>query len=66
MHITTQKQLRHRLQEYIQTVANSFRVDEFKTFFRVSRGSVEQLLVHIRQVCDEKHVVGITERFFHK
>ena len=58
----SQKQPRHRQQQYIQKVADSFRLDEFKTFFRVSRQSVEHLLLHIRQVCVEKNIVGITER----
>ncbi|XP_055999976.1 putative nuclease HARBI1 [Ostrea edulis] len=50
---------RHRQKNYTGNVALHFRVDEFKTFFRVSRISVECLRGKISEICVEQNVSGI-------
>ena len=51
---------RHRQANYIGSVVSSFRLDEFKCFFRVSRTSVEYLIEMISRICVEEGIVGIT------
>ena len=53
---------RHRQARYIFDVASRFRLDEFKTFFRVSRASVQSLHNWIVQVCVQENIAGIIDR----
>ena len=53
---------RHRQRTYFADVIASFRLDEFKTIFRIGRTSVEYILEHIGVVCAEINIQGITER----
>ncbi|XP_053407684.1 LOW QUALITY PROTEIN: uncharacterized protein LOC123548132 [Mercenaria mercenaria] len=53
---------RHRQQGYLGDVVSLFRLDEFKTFFCVSRVSVESLIGYIADVCNEKDITGILVR----
>ena len=46
----------------MSVIATNFRMDEFKTFFRVSRTSVEHLERWIVSVCMEEGITGITDR----
>lgn len=52
---------RHPQQCYIETIVQNFRLDEFKTFFRVGRVTVESLIDCIQTACREG-ITGITER----
>ena len=40
----------------------AFTPDEFKTFFRVSKASVESVLSYVSEVCNEKNITGILDR----
>ena len=53
---------RHRQIGYFDNVVDTFRIDEFKTFFRVSRQSVEYLYESISRVCREDSITDITDR----
>lgn len=50
---------RHRQRGYVEHVVSSFRLDEFKTFFRVSRVSVQSLEDYIVDVCTAENIQGI-------
>ena len=52
-------QKRHRQQNYTGNVVSNFRIDEYKTFFRVSRVSVECLKCKITEICTQQNVSGI-------
>ena len=43
-------------------ITRNFHLDEFKTFFRVSRQTVESLIGWIQQTCREDNIKGITTR----
>ena len=53
---------RNRQRGYIQQVVANFRVDEFKTFFRVSRVTVQCLQEWIIRVSEEENITGIIDR----
>ncbi|XP_071948714.1 uncharacterized protein [Antedon mediterranea] len=59
---TSGRRPRHRQMFYIENVIHTFRLDEFKTFFRVCRSSVDILLEWISRTCQDEHIAGITER----
>lgn len=50
---------RHRQINYTENVVCAFTIDEFKTFFRVSRVSVQKLQDHITEVCCTENISGI-------
>ena len=52
-------QKRHRQKDYVESVVSHFRIDEFKTFFRVSRVSVQCLEDKISEVCVQQNISGI-------
>ncbi|KAI0216061.1 hypothetical protein LSAT2_031861 [Lamellibrachia satsuma] len=53
---------RHRQQGYLQQVVARFRPDEFKTFFRVGRQTVDCLIGWITRTCTDEGITGITDR----
>lgn len=46
----------------MENIVHQFRLDEFKTFFRVGRPTVQVLQDYIVEMCREENVPGITER----
>lgn len=46
----------------MEHVASSFRLEEFKTFFRVSRINVQSLKDYIVDVCTAENIQGILSR----
>lgn len=60
--VPTKKQKRHRQISYIEDIVTHFTVDEFKTFFRMSRVSMQYLKDKICEICNEQNVSGITDR----
>lgn len=52
---------RNRQRQYFATVIANFYLDEFKTFFRISRVSAEYLVNYISEVCTEENIQGIVE-----
>lgn len=53
---------RHRQKNYVRNIVSSFRLDEFKTFFRLSRVSVQCLQEKICEICLLENVSGIVSR----
>ena len=51
---------RHRQQRYISLIVESFRSDEFKTFFKPNK--CVKFVMWICEICNEELVVGIMER----
>ena len=58
----TARKPRHRQQGYVQQITSQFRIDELKTFFRVSRASVQDLQEWISSVCAQENISGIVDR----
>ncbi|KAJ8303767.1 hypothetical protein KUTeg_018690, partial [Tegillarca granosa] len=50
---------RHRQIAYVKDIVSKFTVDEFKTFFRFSRISVQYLLESITEICISENISGI-------
>ncbi|ESO87561.1 hypothetical protein LOTGIDRAFT_166441 [Lottia gigantea] len=46
---------RHRQKKYVEQIAQQFRIDEFKTFFRVDRKTVACLQDSIVMICTERN-----------
>ncbi|XP_061195126.1 putative nuclease HARBI1 [Saccostrea echinata] len=52
-------QNRHRQRNYVENVVANFRIDEFKTFFRIGRVSMQCLQEKICETCLEENISGI-------
>ncbi|XP_048750321.2 uncharacterized protein LOC125662190 [Ostrea edulis] len=52
-------QNRHRQRNYVENVVVNFRIDEFKTFFRIGKVSMQCLQEKICETCLEQNLSGI-------
>ncbi|XP_062610167.1 uncharacterized protein LOC134271947 [Saccostrea cucullata] len=50
---------RHRQKKYTRNVVSHFHLDEFKTFFRVDRVSVQCLKEKISSICTQQNISGV-------
>ena len=57
--IAERRRQRHRQHNYIIDIVGSFRLDEFKTFFRISRTSFQYSYELICALCQERSIRGI-------
>lgn len=58
----TERRRRHRQRGYVHHIASTFRLDEFQTFFRVKRSTVQCLQDWICRVCNEENIKGVVDR----